>query len=206
MTGDTVRFTSYRSLGGRERLFCTTRIWEAARATSAAFTFFDPIIIGDFQESFVDGAIGANNPVYEVWNEAQDIWPSDSSKVNDRCLVSIGTGVPSLKPFGNTLISVGQILLTIATETEKTAERFLLDKSKLDETGRYYRFNVLGLGDIGLEESNRKSQIIAATDMYIASQAVYRQMKAFAALRLELYDTLSHMKSEVRFLRCVASL
>ena len=72
-TGDTVRLTSYRSPRGRERLLRTTKIWEAGRATSAASSFFDPITIGNFEESFVDGATGANNPVYEVWNEAQDI-------------------------------------------------------------------------------------------------------------------------------------
>ncbi|KAH8690367.1 acyl transferase/acyl hydrolase/lysophospholipase [Phaeosphaeriaceae sp. PMI808] len=69
-TGDTVRLTSYRSPRGRERLLRTAKIWEAGRATSAASSFLDPITLGDFEETFVDGATGANNPVYEVWNEA----------------------------------------------------------------------------------------------------------------------------------------
>ncbi|KAF2179206.1 FabD/lysophospholipase-like protein [Zopfia rhizophila CBS 207.26] len=180
-TGDTVRLTSYRSPRGRTRLLRTTKIWEAGRATSAASSFFDPIIIGDFEESFVDGATGANNPVYEVWNEAQDIWPSDPLEDRIKCLVSIGTGLPSLTPFKDDLIGIGQSLLAIATETEKTAERFSRDKSRIDEMGRYYRFNVLrGLEDIGLEDSKRKNTIIAATDRYIESQAVFKQMKASA--------------------------
>ena len=180
-TGDTVRLTSYRSPRGRERLLRITKIWEAGRATSAASSFFDPITIGDFQESFVDGATGANNPVYEVWNEAQDIWPCGSLEDKMKCLVSIGTGVPSLRPFKGDLISIGESLLAISTETEKTAERFSRDKAGLDNTGRYYRFNVLrGLEDIGLEDSMRKSMIIAATDRYIDSQAVFKQMKACA--------------------------
>jgi hypothetical protein len=106
--------------------------------------------MGDFGESFVDGATGANNPVYEVWNEAQDLWPSGSLEDKVKCLVSIGTGVPSLTPFKGDLIGIGQSLLAIATETEKTAERFARDKSRLNDAGRYYRFNVLrGLEDIG---------------------------------------------------------
>ena len=178
-TGDTVRLTSYRSPRGRERLLRTTKIWEAGRATSAASSFFDPITIGDFHEGFVDGATGANNPVYEVWNEAQDMWPSGSFEESVKRFVSIGTGVPSLKPFIDDLISVGQNLLAIATETEKTAERFCRDKSELDNKGRYYRFNVIqGLEDIGLEEAKRKNAIIAATDRYLESQAVFKQMKA----------------------------
>ena len=158
-----------------------TKIWEAGRATSAASSFFDPITIGDFQEGFVDGATGANNPVYEVWNEAQDIWPYGSLEDKIKCLVSIGTGVPSLRPFKGDLISIGESLLAISTETEKTAERFSRDKAGLDNTGRYYRFNVLrGLEDIGLEDSMRKSMIIAATDRYIDSQAVFKQINACA--------------------------
>jgi len=43
------------------------KIWEAARATSAATSFFNPITIGT--ESFVDGATGANNPINELWTE-----------------------------------------------------------------------------------------------------------------------------------------
>jgi predicted acylesterase/phospholipase RssA len=180
-TGDTVRLTSYRSPRGRERLLRTTKIWEAGRATSAASSFFDPITIGSFGESFVDGATGANNPVYEIWNEAQDMWPSGSLEDKVKCLVSIGTGVPSLTPFKGDLIGIGKSLLAIATETEKTAERFSRDKSRLEDAGRYYRFNVLrGLEDIGLEDSKRKNAIVAATDRYIESQVVFKQMKACA--------------------------
>lgn len=178
-TGDTIHITSYRSPRGRERLLRTAKIWEAGRATSAASSFFDPITIGSFHETFVDGATGANNPVYEVWNEAQDMWPLGSLEDSVSCLVSIGTGVPSLKRFTDDLVGVGQSLLAIATETEKTAERFCRDKSGLDGKGRYYRFNVLrGLEDIGLEDSKEVNAIIAATDRYIESQAVFKQMKA----------------------------
>jgi predicted acylesterase/phospholipase RssA len=106
-TGDTVRLTSYRSPRGRTQLLRTTKIWEAGRATSAASSFFDPITIGDFRQGFVDGATGANNPVYELWNEAQDIWPSKSLEDKIKCLVSIGTGVPSLTPFRADPIGIG---------------------------------------------------------------------------------------------------
>jgi hypothetical protein len=114
-----------------------------------------------------------------VWNEAQDLWTSDSFEARVKCFVSIGTGVPSLKPFADDLIGVGQSLLAIATETEKTAERFSRDKVGLEDRGGYYRFNVLRrLENIGLEDSKRKNAIIAATDRFVESQAVFKQMKA----------------------------
>jgi patatin-like phospholipase/acyl hydrolase len=54
----------------------STKIREACRAMSAATTFFGPIAIGQFQEQFVDGALGANNPVNAVWSQAQGVCKS----------------------------------------------------------------------------------------------------------------------------------
>lgn len=158
----------------------SVQIWEACRATSAASTFFDPIAVGRFDEELVDGATGANNPVWEVWNQAQLLWgPPLENKL--KYLVSIGTGVPSLKPFQNDVFHIGDTLAAIATETEQTAERFRRDKSDLDNRGQYYRFNVdRGLEDIGLEESKKKKEIAAATRRYVASQGVLKQMQACA--------------------------
>jgi hypothetical protein len=130
------------------------KIWEAGRATSAVSSFFDPIVIGDYQEAFVDGAAGANNPVGDVWNQVKDMWLSDLFEENIKCLVLIGIGVPSLNAFGDDLLEIGQSLIAIATEIERTAERFCRDKSRLDDRGCYFRFNVVkGLEGIGLEDS-----------------------------------------------------
>jgi hypothetical protein len=82
--------------------------------------------------------------------------------------VSVGTGVPSLKPFHDDVFHIGDSLVALATEIEKAAERFRRDKSDLDDDGRYYRFDVIrGLEDVGLEESKKKD-IAAATGRYIA--------------------------------------
>jgi predicted acylesterase/phospholipase RssA len=177
-TGDTVRLRSYRSPRGRDR---DVKIWEAGRATSAASSFFDPITVDAFGEYFVDGATGVNNPVYEVWSEAQDIWPSLSFEDNVRCLVSIGTGVPSLTPFKGSLMGIFEVLKKIATETQKTAELFSRDKAKLGEEGRYHRFDVVrGLEDVGLENVMKMPEIVAASDRYVESQAVFKQMNVCA--------------------------
>ena len=55
------------------------KMWEAARATSAATTFFDPIQIGYHGEKFADGALRHNNPIYQVYQEAKDLWPMTTS-------------------------------------------------------------------------------------------------------------------------------
>ena len=65
---------------------CT--IWEAARATSAAPTFFDAIEFGIPLVRYGDAGTGYNNPAREALSEAHTIWPNLPIK----CLVSIGTG------------------------------------------------------------------------------------------------------------------
>jgi predicted acylesterase/phospholipase RssA len=166
---------------GNSDLLNIVTIWEACRATSAATSFFDPIAVGRYGEEFVDGATGANNPVREVWDQVQPAWGPEPLEGRVKCVVSIGTGVPSLKPFKDDVLHIGDTLMAIATETEQTAERFRRERALLDSTGRYYRFNVMrGLEDIGLEEANKVKEMAAATRQYIGSQEVHKQMQACA--------------------------
>jgi hypothetical protein len=89
--------------------------------------------------------------------------------------------VPSLKPFKDDVLHIGKTLVAIATETEQTAERFRRERGLLDNTGRYYRFNVVrGLEEIGLEEAKKVKEMAAATRRYISSQEVHKQMQACA--------------------------
>ena len=157
------------------------KIWEAARATSAATTFFDPITIND--ETFVDGATGVNNPVSYLWTEAGDVWAGGNglSEADVQCLVSIGTGIPSLTPFGPGLIQVGKALQAIATDTEETADNFRKQHTKLFEAGKAFRFNVIqGLDEVGLEEASKWKEIKAATRLYIQAQETFVQIRKCA--------------------------
>ena len=63
------------------------KIWEAARATSAAPTFFKQIEIGR-KQPFIDGGLGCNNPSQVVLDEAEALFGARQIG----CLVSIGTG------------------------------------------------------------------------------------------------------------------
>ncbi|KAF8573609.1 FabD/lysophospholipase-like protein [Ramaria rubella] len=102
---------------------CT--IWEAARATSAAPTFFKRIVIGPpgSSEHYIDGGIGCNNPIKQVLEEAEVIFPG--RKV--ACIISIGTGQPQtigMPPpslFQRVLpLDVIQVLRSISTDCEQT--------------------------------------------------------------------------------------
>ncbi len=162
-------------------LYDSVKIWEAARATSAAIFFFDPITIrvGDLEQRFVDGATGANNPVRRLWQEAQRQWPGGLES-QTQCLVSIGTGVPSMNGFGDTPIQVIRALKDIATETERTANEFQDEHQSMVQRGAYIRLTVnIGLDNVGLDEAAKKGRILAATRRYGALNEVRYMLTRF---------------------------
>jgi predicted acylesterase/phospholipase RssA len=67
---DSVVIRSYKNgMGEWDELYPICKIWEAARATSAASTFFDPIKIG--HQRYVDGALRHNNPIEKASEESR---------------------------------------------------------------------------------------------------------------------------------------
>ncbi|KAF2157725.1 hypothetical protein K461DRAFT_326006 [Myriangium duriaei CBS 260.36] len=152
-----------------EEMAIQATIRQAALATSAATTFFEPAQIG--YRTFADGAFGANNPVDEVEEEAANIWCSETRELKPlvKCFISIGTGNPGLKAFEDNLFKFLQkTLVDLVTETEKTEKKFIARWAKHYDEGRYYRFNVeQGLQDVGLEEYKKLDIIEAATEAYM---------------------------------------
>ncbi|KAH0396665.1 phospholipase, patatin family protein, partial [Aureobasidium melanogenum] len=173
-TSQTALLRTWYTTRGDPDLYKTVRIWEAARATSAASTFFDSITIGDPGQRFLDGGTGANNPIRHLWGEAVDLLSRQESLPNNLgCLISIGTGQPGYKRFEETVQGIGKALLEIATETETTANEFHRYQSGLFENKICFRFNVpRGLGDIGLAETEQISAIKSMTSDYLQTEAV----------------------------------
>lgn len=67
------------------------RLWEIARATSAAPTYFEPVRIAARSgraRDLIDGGVYANNPAMEAYVAARRIFPQE----RDIVLVSLGTG------------------------------------------------------------------------------------------------------------------
>lgn len=169
---------SWHTPRNNPNLYRTVRVWEAARATSAASTFFEPISIGNPKKEFLDGGTGANNPVRYVWDEAVDLLPRKDLLDNLGCLIPIGTGQPVYKPFESSAVGLGKALLNIATETEDTADQFHRAQYALFESHVCFRFNVpRGLGDMGLAETEQVAAIDAMTDAYLQTETVQSNMR-----------------------------
>jgi predicted acylesterase/phospholipase RssA len=150
------------------------KIWEACRATSAALTFFDPIVVDELIYS--DGGLHYNNPVELLHGEASEVFPG-----REQLIVSLGTGIGTPKEFNPTLKTIAQTLADLNTETERTAENFYRrEDGKAAKAGRYYRFNVPGMGDIGLEEADELHQIRVLTEKYLEGSELGQKADACA--------------------------
>lgn len=160
-------------------------IWQAARATSAAPTFFKPLMMGPpgMEEKFVDGAVGYNNPTRELLNEAARIFAPEHPVA---CIISVGTGLKHLTKkkvpgFLQSNIPVDAIkaMITMATDCEQTAESMRQHFAYIPDL--YFRFNVIhGIGTIGLDEWKQVPYIIRETKEYSSSPGVNEQLSRAA--------------------------
>lgn len=125
-----------------------------------------------------------NNPVEQVFVEAKSIWPDAIQQGRIQCLVSIGTGVPDLKNFGDNLKQVVETLKRIATETETTEKRFYNTHEFLGIGERYFRFNVnKGLADIELDDHEKVAEVEASAEDYLRDPRVKQLIGTFLAAR-----------------------
>ncbi|KAJ7032981.1 hypothetical protein C8F04DRAFT_1261320 [Mycena alexandri] len=144
------------------------KIWEAARATSAAPTFFKRIKFGRGQH-FIDGGLGSNNPSKVVLDEAKRVFPNRQIG----CIVSIGTGQGGIisidKPgLFQRLIptDIIEALQGIATDCEAKHEEMLALFDNSPNT--YFRLNVeQGMQNIKLSEWEKLSNVEAHTAQYM---------------------------------------
>jgi predicted acylesterase/phospholipase RssA len=172
----------FRTYPVRTLASANCRIWEAARATTAAPTIFKRIAIGEegqAKEEFIDGGLRCNNPGNQVLEEARSIFGNDRLV---RCLVSIGTGHPGTiglaKPdaFQKVLpTKLIDVLKKIATDCQDTANGLSARFKDLEKF--YFRFNVAhGAEGISLEEWEKMGELTEHTKAYMAEVSVSKAM------------------------------
>lgn len=177
----------FRTYEVAENGTCNCLVWEAARATSAAPTFFKRIEIGEpggIKEPFIDGGVGRNNPTNCVLEEAEMTFPGREIT----CLVSIGCGQPKTAGIGprpsfyHRVIpthywSVVKALKYIATDCENTAQE--VSKKFRTKPNIYFRFNVeQGMQTIEMSEYQDLDKIAAHTQAYLRREENSRRVDA----------------------------
>ena len=163
----------FRSYSVQENATVNCKIWEAARATTAAPTFFKRITIeddGGALEDFLDGALHTNNPSQLVLKEALAVFKSNSKL---GCLVSLGTGHPGTvglskpDPFQKMLpTEMINVLKKIAFNCEKVAHELATQFRRSHDF--YFRYSVNhGVGCVSLEEWRKISEVQVHTKAYL---------------------------------------
>jgi calcium-independent phospholipase A2-gamma len=194
-----VHFTDYYK-PGESTMFDEVKIWEAACATSAATTFFKPVKImsGGVPRTFVDGALGANNPVNRLWIEAEAQFPGAPLEAQIRCLLSIGTGKPALISFGDTVSGLLNSVKKIATETQRTADTFHDMHRTLADRDSYFRFNPPYIDEVGLHEAGKRAIVEARTAAYTEDPEVKMAMERFRQAVGEEQSASVHLRSRLQ--------
>lgn len=188
---------------------CT--IWQAARATSAASTYFDSIKFGNPPVEWIDAGLGYNNPAEEVLDEAQELWEDEDDgfdvKRDIGVFISLGTGIPEVfrpsndKSFTKGVIDdlakragvppdVIQQMKDIVTDTENTHRRILPRFRDGSRVKGYYRFNVHGIGHVKLGDYEQEELLAVATNAYIREESYNLKDCTNLMKKFGVYDVL----------------
>ncbi|KAI0008902.1 FabD/lysophospholipase-like protein [Xylariaceae sp. FL0662B] len=154
--------------------FDDIKIWEAARATTAAPGYFKPMKFFRDEKKimFIDGAMGCNNPAYELVDEATALFGTDCVL---GCLVSLGTGFTGPKTIGDRKGWLGKIDLLmnvkkIVTDTENV--HLGLSAQMRSELDTYFRFQLpTGAEGVGLHDYEKLDYLSQLMQDYIEKES-----------------------------------
>ena len=165
-------------------------IWQVARATSAAPTYFKAVKLKpkDEEFEFIDGGLGANNPSEEVYQSVEQLSKNHRGAVSE--LVSIGTGKSTEKGKNHKTgyrlyLKYANAAIQWAAQSEATHER-MGSQTRKDGTN-YSRLNVeQGLAKVKLDTWKGKKGartlklIRAETRKYLESDAAQEKIRGVA--------------------------
>lgn len=188
---------------------CT--IWEAGRATSATGMAFKPIQIG--KSMFLDEGQGNFNPAPQILAEAAvNEWPGRDIGI----FVSIGTGkrpggtskkqVEWYEGLLGTMGNFAEARRRLAQKIEdcETTHQQMLS-STLQKYGvpieNYCRLNVeVGVGDFGMNEWDRLTEISTGTNLYLQTPEVERMIQQAAAKIGKIELTKRRLEGQGRYI------
>jgi len=135
-------------------------IWQVARATSAAPTYFKPMEIDGLE--YLDGGFGANNPCAEIYDEVRQMNNNSNHCVS--VVVSVGTGKNKNNRFGGSgllrYLNYIDFARKWASDSEKTDDDMRKKQMDADHKFNYVRLNVpSGLEVMKLDEWRARGRL-----------------------------------------------
>ncbi|PHH49541.1 Vegetative incompatibility protein HET-E-1 [Ceratocystis fimbriata CBS 114723] len=152
--------TIFKTYSEDTESLATCRVWEVARATSAAAAFFKPIKLGRDGIEFIDSAFSNNNPCETLIKEAKKLFPR-----HETIALSLGTGLGGVVEIDNLRSSITSAFEKMASSSKGTHQHL---KDIYGITKSYHRFEVTSrLMDVTLLDSSSFSKITALTEIYV---------------------------------------
>ncbi len=185
-------------------------IVQAARATTAAPTFFKAIEFGHpTAQRYLDGGLWCNNPVKYVMDEARSLHPDRPIS----CVLSLGTGTTRVigleRPdaFQNMLsTNFIRVLRGIATDCDEQSEAMAKQLNQRDKPNLYFRLNVNeGLQNVSLAEWSRLNEVESHTVQYLRTNDVGQKVDQMVELlngMKEIYGFLVVCHPRLFYSRC----
>jgi len=166
-------------------------IWEAARATTAAPSFFKPQKLGQGPNAqlYVDAALGVNNPIKQLLDEAEKEFGT-SRRLG--LILSIGTGTrktelspPDRGLLKNWIRGPSFYINLVKTMKDKTTDSEAphgdLEARLGQYSGLYFRFSVPGAAEqVKLHHYKRMSSLKSLTQRYLQDESVSRNINRAA--------------------------
>ena len=150
--------------------------WKAGRATTAAPTFFNPMLISD--KLYIDGALGGNNPTFRAITTAGRLGHTQSNIL----VISLGTAcyLPSFKKSNTAKLKWAGLFpkLSLCAQVGHIAK----DIQFMDfaTQGNYYRIDIQSPNDIPMDSI--KHLHILKQNAQALIHAETKQIKAIATL------------------------
>ncbi|KIM22799.1 hypothetical protein M408DRAFT_78481, partial [Serendipita vermifera MAFF 305830] len=145
-------------------------IVEALCATMAIQSHFLPVKIGPrrTQESFISGALGANNPTRLLLEEASKLFGKNRRVAQ---IISLGCGLPRVLSVNSSdMMEVNRLLKDITADCETVAEEL---STRLFNIDAYLRLNVnRGMELLEMKEWNSLGAVGSHTTTYLATTVV----------------------------------
>jgi hypothetical protein len=131
---------------------------------------FSPVKIGprQRQQTFIGGALGANNPTRELLKEASIVFGKDQRVAQ---IISIGSGLPRVPSLdSSTKGGLDRLMNGLATDCEMVAQEL---HARLYNVSAYFRLNVdRGMESLVMEEWSELGDIESHTEAYVAVASV----------------------------------
>lgn len=172
-----VRFRAYPNPDGSQFPFAKCKIWEAARATSAAPFYFPTAVVEGIK--FWDGGLANNNPVLEVLNERSQLFPGRPVT----CIISLGTGFSERKPSKSTIAVLGKGKRVLKNVTNVENHHESAREQCQANAIPYFRFNPSTADDeIGLADYKSLEALTMHTEKYLNLKHIMTSIKRCAEL------------------------